>query len=120
MSIFSKPVLGKENSVIMSLAAVGLVIAVYNASAGPVADVHATEPMDVNMGHGIRKAGWLSIAAIAGITLLSRDLNVAILGGGTIIAEEFVYHHAHMANPGTGKLMPPGAGPTSYAPVIAG
>jgi hypothetical protein len=118
MSIFSKPVLGKENSVVMSLAAVGLVIAIYNASAGPVADVHATEAHDINMGKGIQKAGWVALAAVAGITLLGRDLNVAILGGGTIIAEEFVYHHAHMSNPGTGKLAPPPDQSSNYAPKV--
>lgn len=114
MSIFSRPVLGKENSVIMSLAAVGLVVAIYNASAGPVADVHATDAGDINMASGIRKGGWLSLAAVAGLTLLGRDLNIAILGAGTIVAEEVIYRHAHMANPGTGKITPPP--PAAYLP----
>lgn len=110
----SKPLLGRENSILASLATVGLVVAIYNASAGPVADVHATQANDLNMGKGISKGGWLSVATVAGIFLLAKDLNVVILGGAAIGVEELFYRHAWMTHPDTGQIAPPMPG--AYVP----
>lgn len=100
-----------------ALAAVGLVVAIYNTHTGPVADVHATEPGDVNLMAAIGKSGWLAVGAVSALTLLSRDPNIAILGGLAVIAEEIVYRHAHMSDPGTGKVAP--MTPAAYAPAGA-
>lgn len=110
----SKPLLGRENSILASLATVGLVVATYNAAAGPVADVHATDANDINMGKGISKGGWLSLGIVAGVALLAKDMNIVILGGATIIVEETFYRHAWMTHPDSGKIAPPMPG--AYVP----
>lgn len=116
MAIDFKPRLSGENSIIMSLAAVGLVVSIYNMKVGPVSDVHATDANDINMAASVKKAGWESVAAVAGVTLLAKDLNIAILGGAAIIAEELSYRHALMTHPGNGQIA---VTPAAYQPASA-
>lgn len=108
-----KPRLSGDNSIIASLAAVAIVIAIYQAKVGPVSDVHATDAGDGNMAASIRKAGWESLAVVSAVALLAGDLHIVILGGATVIAEEFAYRHANMTNPSTGKIQ---LTPQAYQP----
>jgi hypothetical protein len=108
-----KPRLSGENSIIASLATVGLVVGVYQSTIGPVSDVHATEPNDVNLAASVRKAGWLSLAFVSAMTLLAKDPNILILGGAAIIVEELCYRHALMVHPGTGQIA---ITPAAYMP----
>lgn len=101
-----KPRLSGEGSIVTSLAIVALVVGVYQSSVGPIADVHATDANDINMAAGVKKAGWMCVAAVAGVGLLAKDPNIIILGGAAIIAEEFSYRHALITSPLTGKLQP--------------
>lgn len=105
MSFFSPPRgYAPADSMTISLATAVGVIALYNAKIGPVADVHASASGDVNINASIRKAGWEALALVAALTLLSRDLNVAILGGAAVILEHSMYLHADMASPASGKF----------------
>jgi hypothetical protein len=113
MAFSIKPRLSGENSIIASLATVALVVGIYSMKVGPVSDVHATEANDGNMAASVKKAGWESVVAVAGVTLLARDPNVAILGGAAIIAEELLYRHALMAHPQTGQIT---VAPQAYQP----
>lgn len=118
MSFFS-PIAGLKpaDSITISLA-VGIgVAAIYAAKVGPVSDVHATIPGDGAINSGIKKAGWQSLLFVAAITLLSRDLNVTILGGGMIIFEHVAYLHADMASPANGEIV---TAPQSYQPAGSG
>lgn len=108
-----KPRLSSENSIIASLASVALVIGIYQAKVGPVADVHASDAYDGNIQAAVRKAGWVSVIAVAGISLLAKDANIVILGGAAIIAEELTYRHALMTNPSSGQIQ---VSPTAYTP----
>jgi hypothetical protein len=112
----TKPRLSGENSIIASLATVGLVIGVYQTTVGPISDVHATEPHDINLTKSMRKAGWLAFATVAAIGLLAKDMNIIILGGATIIVEELGYRHALMSNPATGQIQ---STPSAYLPAGA-
>lgn len=115
MSIFSKPIAGLKpaDSITISLATAIGVAAIYAAGVGPMADVHATMPGDGAINSAIRKAGWKSILLIGAVTLLSRDLNVTILGGGMLIFEHITYLHADMASPATGEIT---TTPQAYQP----
>lgn len=108
-----KPRLSGENSIIASLATVALVEAVYQSKVGPVSDAHATEPFDINLSAATQKAGWMALGIVAALGLLAKDLNIFILGGATVIANELVYRHALMTHPGTGQIT---VTPGSYAP----
>lgn len=108
-----KPRLSGDNSIITSLATVAVVIGIYQAKIGPVSDVHATEAGDGNVAASIKKAGWEAIAVVAAVGLLAGDMNIFILGGAAVIAEELSYRHANMTNPSTGKIQ---LTPQAYQP----
>lgn len=105
MGFFSTPAGYKPaDSMTLALATAAGVFVIYNAKVGPVADVHASLPGDVNINAAVKKAGWESIALAAAMTLLSRDLNVAILGFGAVVAEHVLHLHAEMASPADGQI----------------
>ena len=109
-----KSILTPENSIIMGAATVAIVLGIYQINAGDVATVHASDAYHPAAGAGIRKAGYTALVAVAGIALLARDPNVAILGGATIIAEQAHFRHAYVTNPETGMMESPGV--TAYTP----
>jgi hypothetical protein len=92
--------------------AVGVMV-IYGAKVGPVADVHATASGDGPVNASIRKAGWEALLLVTGMTLLSRDLNVALLGMSAVVLEHVMYLHADMASPSTGQIS---TGPAAYLP----
>lgn len=115
MGFFDRPIAGLRpaDSIIIAITAGIGVSAIYGAKIGPVSDLHATIPGDANMNSAIKKAGWESLLLVGALTLLTRDLNVVILGGGLIIAEHVMYLHADMSSPVSGKIE---ASPEAYQP----
>jgi hypothetical protein len=95
----------------IALATAAGVLVIYNAKVGPTADVHTTLPGDPGVNASIKKAGWEAIALVAAMTMLSRDLNVAILGFGAIMIEHTLNLHAEMASPSDGQIQ---ATPAAY------
>jgi hypothetical protein len=113
MGFFSPPKgYAPADSMTIALATAGGVFMLYGSKVGPVADVHATGPGDPNVNASIKKAGWESLALVAAMTLLSRDLNVAILGFGAVMFEHTMHLHAEMASPASGQIQ---ATPAAYA-----
>lgn len=105
MGFFSTPPGYKPaDSMTTALATAGGVLVIYSGKIGPVADVQASSSGDPSVNSSIKKAGWESLLLVAGMTLLSRDLNVAILGGAAIILEHTMYLHAEMASPASGQI----------------
>lgn len=113
MTLSFKPLLSADNSVITALATAAFVVAIYNYSVGPISDVHATGANDPNLQASVKKAGWKSVALVAGLTILARDPNILIMGGAAVIGEELTYRHALMASPDTGRIQ---VTPASYVP----
>lgn len=113
MALSIKPLLKPENSVITALATAALVIGIYNASVGPIADVHATGANDGNLAASVKKAGWKSVIMVSAVALLARDPNIVVMGGAAIIGEELTYRHALMASPDSGRIQ---VTPESYVP----
>jgi hypothetical protein len=113
MGFFSPPAGYKPaDSMTISMATAGGVFVIYGGKIGPAADVQTTPPGDPSMNSAIKKAGWESLALVAAMTLLSRDLNTAILGFAAIVLEHTIYLHSEMASPGTGQIT---ATPQAYA-----
>ena len=106
-------ILKPENSIIAGLATVAIVAGIYQLSAGPVSQVHASDAYHPANSSAVKKAGYESLIAVAGIALLARDPNIVILGGAAIVAFHASYRHANMVNPGTGQVESPG--PAAYA-----
>ena len=109
-----KSLLKPSESTVAAAATVGFVIAVYQMNIGNIAQVHASEPNHPVLESSRKKAGYTALAGVAALTLLTRDGNVGILGGGTIIAMELTARHAIMAHPVTGKLTAPES--SAYVP----
>jgi hypothetical protein len=109
-----KSILSPENSLILGAATVGIVAGIYQLDAGPVSQVHASDAYHPANDVSIKKAGYTALVAVAGIAILARDPNIAILGGAAIVAFGAHYRHAHLVNPGTGQVESPG--PAAYTP----
>lgn len=118
MGFFSPPKgYAPADSMTIGLATAGGVVVIYNSKIGPAADVQASMSGDPSVNASIKKAGWESIALVAAMTLLSRDLNVAILGFGAVLLEHTMYLHSELASPGSGQIQ---ASPAAYASAGAG
>ena len=118
MGFFSPPRgYAPADSMTISLAAAGGVVVIYSATVGPSADVQASLSGDPSVNSSIKKAGWEALALVAAMTLLSRDLNVAILGFAAVVLEHTKYLHSEMASPADGRIQ---ASPAAYASAGAG
>lgn len=104
---FDKPIAGLRpaDSITIALATGIGVAAVYGSDVGPVGDVHMTLPGDPSVTSAIKKAGVKSWLLVAGVTLLTRDLNVVFIGGSMVILEHLSYLHADLSNPSQGGAL---------------
>ena len=110
-----KSILKPEASVLAGIATVATVYGVYQLAVGPVSQAQATDANHPVLEASRRKAGYTALVLVAGLVLITKDANIGILGGGTIIAMELGYRHGIMANPESGKLMNPNPA-TAYEP----
>lgn len=102
-----KSVLKPEGSIVAGLAVAGIVYGIYQLNVGSVASAAATDANHPILESSRKKAGYTSLIAVAGVSLLARDPNIAILGGASIIAMELSYRHAIMVHPESGMIVPP-------------
>lgn len=103
-----------EGSITGGIATAGLVYSIYQLDIGPVSQAMASDANHPVLEASRKKAGYTAFIAVAGITLISKDANVGILGFASIIAMEAHYRHAIMSDPVTGKIQPPAG--TAYEP----
>lgn len=102
-----KSILKPSESTMASLATVGFVVAIYQMGPGNLAQIHASSPNHPVIESSRKKSGYTALAGVAALTLLTRDANIGILGGGTIIAMELTTRHAIMSDPITSKMTAP-------------
>lgn len=105
-----KSILKPENSVIAGAATIGAVYGIYQLNLGTSAQVQATDANHPVLNSSRKKAGYTALVLVAALGLITKDANIIILGGGTIIAMELSYRHAIMAHPESGQLMNPAPG----------
>lgn len=84
-----------------------LVYAIYDRALPNNSVMHATPANDLNLEAGRKKATLTAAGVLAGVTLLTRDANVFIIGGLVLVALDFNARHANAASPETGKLVSP-------------
>lgn len=109
-----RSILKPDQSVMAAIGVIGIVYATYQLSVGTVADAHVTPANHPALESGKKKAGYTAFIVVSALSLITRDGNIAILGYGTIIAEEIHYRHAIMAEPSTGEIVAPN--PDAYRP----
>lgn len=105
MNKFFKTFLKPSESVMVALATGAMVYGVYQYSLPTVAEVHATEPHNISLESGRKKAMWTSAALVGGVFLLTHDPNVFMVGGLTFLALEWSHRHANSVHPNTGKMV---------------
>lgn len=113
-----KSILRPENSVLSGIAVAGSVWAIYNMSVGDMATAHASDANHASLETSRKKAGFMSFVFVSGITLITRDANVGLLGYASIIGVDITYRHSIMASPQTGEMQPPAE--SAYMPAGSG
>lgn len=103
-------ILKPDGSIIIGLATGILVYAVYNQSLPSAAVIHATDPGDMNIEAGRKKAAWESAGVLSVVTLLTKDVNVFILGAVVLFALDISARHANASSNVTGELTSPAPG----------
>lgn len=93
-------------SIPVALATGALVYGVYNLALPSVADVRTSAESHPDVEAANRLAGWTSAIAVAGVSLISRDMNVFIVGGGITLALYWWYVHADAVIPEISKAIP--------------
>lgn len=98
-------ILKPETSVMVGVSTAALVGFVYSYGVPNVATIHATAPQDVNVDAGRKKAAWTSAAAVALLSLITRDKTVFVIGGLAVVALDWHARLANAANPTDGKII---------------
>lgn len=110
-----KSLLKPDASTMAGLATVGAVFAVYQLNVGTVSQATATDSNHPVLNASRKKAGYTALALVGALTLITKDVNVGILGAGTICAMELSYRFGIMANPSSLTIENPSA-ETAYQP----
>jgi hypothetical protein len=100
-----KSILKPEGSVLLGGVTVLMVLAIFGKTLPPTAVMHATPANDDNLESARKKATITSEIILGAISLMTRDANVFILGGLTVIALDFHARHANATAPDTGKMV---------------
>jgi hypothetical protein len=99
-----------EASLGASLAMMALDFGIFQLHLPNTADIRNSPPHNSVFASSTKAAAWTAITASAALSLLARDPNMFIFGGGFAAALAFYYKHANMTHPGTGEVTLPPAG----------
>lgn len=109
-----------EASVGTGLAVGGIAFTVFNLSLPPLTDVRAAEPENGDVFRAERTATWVAAGIVTGVSLITGDATVFIIGGATVVALAWLYRHANEVKPVSGMasddLTVPGMLTTSGGP----
>jgi hypothetical protein len=103
-------ILKPDGSIAIGIATMVFVYAVYDKELPDMATIHATDAGDINIESARKKAAWMTAGAVSGLTLLTKDINVFILGAATIFALDMHTRHANASDKQTAQLVTQGYG----------
>ncbi len=106
-------VLKPDTSVIVGVSTAALVGFVYQYGVPNLATIQATGAQDRNIEAGRKKAAWTSAVVVAGLSLLTKDKTVFVIGGVAVIFLDWQARHANAVSPETGRV---GLSNQGYAP----
>lgn len=99
--------LKRETAVAVGLATMGLTWAVYSQVTPRVADLRVSKPNEPNAAAAEKTARWTAGMMIVGISVVTRDPVVFIMGGISLVALSWMTRHANTVNPmEVGNYMP--------------
>lgn len=95
-----------EVSVPVAAATAALVWGIYQNALPPIVDIRTAAPNHPDVSSAEKGAAWTAAAAVAAISLISKDMTVFIVGGGMVVALSWWHNHANMVNPEFGVAVP--------------
>lgn len=117
MSALPTSILRRENSVTVGLLTALGEYLIYNHALPSTADVRGVSPHNNDLETARQHAARNAAILLGVVSILSRDLNVLIIGGVALVGIDFMSKHANGVNPATGSL-DASAGSQSVAPNV--
>lgn len=112
--------LSPEGSFGATLAVMALDFGIYQLGMPATADVKAAAPHNTSIESSRTVSTWTAISACAALSLLAKDANIFIFGGGFAIVLDWHYRHANAVHPATGQVTLPPAKGTAPAAATGG
>lgn len=94
-----------EVSIPIALAVGTMVYAIHSNATPTLADMRAVPPGDDNLDASRRMATWTAAGVVSFVSLIARDVNIFVVGGGMVVAMDFLSRWTANVNPDTGKAM---------------
>lgn len=88
------------------LAVMGVVYAIHSNMTPPTADIQALPAGNADVDRSEKKATWLSIGVVSGISLLAKDPTIFVLGSVAVVGMALLTRHANWTESATGMLNP--------------
>jgi hypothetical protein len=107
-----------EVSIGVGLATATVVYGIYQGALPNVADVRSLDAHNTDIEASERLAGWTAAAVVAGISLLSKDGTVFIIGGTMVVVMSWWHRHADAVNPADGRAGTQGRGMPDATPRV--
>jgi hypothetical protein len=100
-----------EHSLAASIAVMAIDFGIYQMNLPTTADVKSTSPHNQAIDSSRKASTWTAISVCGALSLLAKDPNIFIFGGGFAVLLDFYYRHANAVNPADGQVtMPPDGG----------
>jgi hypothetical protein len=95
-----------NESVAAAMATAGIVYGTYAVGMPSMTEVHGAQAQNNSVESSRKKSMWTSAAIVGAIFLLTKDANVFIVGGATMVVIDWQYRHANAVHPKTGQMVP--------------
>jgi 4-amino-4-deoxy-L-arabinose transferase-like glycosyltransferase len=93
-----------EASMLGGLAVITLVYGTYQMALPNVADARTAEVADPDLESAERLATVTAAGIVAGVSLITKDMGIFVLGGSAVIVLAWWHRYARMVDPATGKV----------------
>lgn len=111
-----KSILNPSQSVAVGLGIGAVDLLIFDRMVPGVADIRTARPNNPDIETTRRQATIYCVGVNGFISLITRDWNVFLIGGGITLAMSYLLAHANAVNPDTGKMAGPGE--ASIAPEL--
>ena len=92
--------LDRKTSVGVGLATMALVYGIYDQTVPATVDIRVQQAGDRDLAAAEKNARWISGAVVLGVSLITMDATVFILGATMVVALSWSKRHANYCQPG--------------------
>lgn len=90
-------------SIPVGLATAAIVVSVFQKTNPPIADIRVADSQSPALASSERTATWTATGIVAGISLVTKDPDIFIIGGITVIIMAWMHRHANAVAPETNR-----------------